>query len=295
MKIVRSLDPNKAHGWDSLSISMIKICDAEIVIPLCLIYEKCLATGKFPEIWKKANVLPVHKKESRQVKNTYRPISLLPICGQIFEKLIFDCIYEHLTDNQLITPNQSGFRPGDSTINQLLYITHSIHTAFEEYPSRETRAVFQDISKAFDKVWHEGLIFKLKSNGISGPLLVLIDSYLSNRKQLVVLNGKSSNWSPISAGVPQGSVLGPLFFLVYINDLVENVSSDAKLFADDTSLFTVVYDEGISADQLNRDLKVISDWAYQWKMQFNPDKNKQAIQVIFFTEKNKACSSTYTF
>ena len=133
----------------------------------------------------------------------------------------------------------------------------------------------------------EGLIFKLKSNGISGPLLVLIDSYLSNRKQRVVLNGKSSNWSPISAGVPQGSVLGPLFFLVYINDLVENVSSDAKLFADDTSLFAVVYDEGIAADQLNRDLKVISDWAYQWKMQFNPDKNKQAIQVIFSQKRTK--------
>ena len=105
LKIVRSLDSNKAHGWDSLSISMIKICDAEIVIPLCLIYEKCLATGKFPEIWKKANVLPIHKKESRQVKNNYRPISLLPTCGKIFEKVIFDCIYEHLTDNQLITPN----------------------------------------------------------------------------------------------------------------------------------------------------------------------------------------------
>ena len=174
--------------------------------------------------------------------------------------------YEHLTDNQLITPNQSMFRPGDSTINQLLYITYSIHTAFEEYPSRETRAVFPDISKAFDKVWHEGLIFKLKSNGISGPLLVLIDSYLSNRKQRVVLNGKSSNWSSIYEGVPHGSVLGPLFFLVDINDLVENVGSDAKLFADDTSLFTVVYDESTAADQLNRDIKVISDWAYQWKM-----------------------------
>ena len=117
---VRSLDSNKAHGWDSFSISIIKICDAEIVIPFCLIYEKCLATGKFPEIWKKANVLPIHKKESRQVKNNYRPISLLPISGKIFEKLTFDCICEHLTDNQLITPNQSGYRPGDSTINQLL-------------------------------------------------------------------------------------------------------------------------------------------------------------------------------
>ena len=90
-KIVRSLDSNKAHGWDSLSMSMIKICDAEIVISLCLIYEKCLATEKFLEIWKKANVLPIHKKESRQIKNNYRPISLLPVCGKIFEKLIYEC------------------------------------------------------------------------------------------------------------------------------------------------------------------------------------------------------------
>ena len=97
---------------------------------------------------------------------------------KISEKLIFDCIYEHLTENQLITPNQSRFRPDDSTINLLLHITHSMHTAFEEYPSRETRAVFLDISRAFDKVWHDGLIF---SNGISGLLLVLIESYLSAR------------------------------------------------------------------------------------------------------------------
>ena len=131
------------------------------------------------ESW--GNVLPTHKKESRQLKKNYRPISLLPICGKIFEKIIFDSIYKHFTDNKLFTPNQSGFRPGDSTINQLLYITHKIYSAFEDYPSRETRAVFLDISKAFDKVWHEGLIFKLKSYGISGGLLNLIISYLSNR------------------------------------------------------------------------------------------------------------------
>ena len=240
-----------------------------------------MMTGIFPDIWKKANVLPVHKKESRQIKKNYRPISLLRICGKIFEKVIFDAIYEHLTDNQLLTPNQSGFRPGDSTVNQLLYITHRIYAAFEEFPSRETRAVFLDISKAFDKVWHDGLILKLKNHGISGPLLALIESYLSNRKQRIVLNGKCSEWSSITAGVPQGSVLGPLFFLVYINDLVDDLSSDAKLFADDTSLFTIVYDENIAAEQLNNDLKIISEWAYQWKMQFNPDKTKQAVQVIF--------------
>ena len=144
-----------------------------------------------------------------------------------------------------------------------------------------------DISKAFDKVWHDGLIFKLESYGITGPLLGLINWYLADRYQRVVLNGKCSKWSPIRAGVPQGSVLGPLLFLVYINDLVDNITSDAKLFADDTSLFTVVYDENIAAEQLNRDLKIIAEWAYQWKMQFNPDVTKQAVQVIFSQKRDK--------
>ena len=144
-----------------------------------------------------------------------------------------------------------------------------------------------DISKAFDKVWHDGLIFKLESYGISSPLLGLINSYLANRYQRVVLNGKCSQWSPIRAEVPQGSVLEPLPFLVYINDLVDNISSDAKLFADDTSLFTVVYDENIATEQLNRDLKIIAEWAFQWKVQFNLDVTKQAIQVIFSQKRNK--------
>ena len=143
------------------------------------------------------------------------------------------------------------------------FYTSLIYAAFEEFPSRETRAVFLDISKAIDKVWHDGLIFKLKTYGVSGPFLTLIKSYLMNRKQRVVLNGKCSEWSEITAGVPQGSVLGPLFFLIYINDLVDGLSSEAKLFADDTSLFTIVYDENIAASQLNKDLKVISEWAYQ--------------------------------
>ena len=151
----------------------------------------------------------------------------------------------------------------------------------------ETRAVFLDISKAFDKVWHNGLIFKLESYGITGPLLGLINSYLANCYQRVVLNEKCSKWSPIIAGVPQGSLLGSLLFLVYINDLVDNISSDAKLFADDTSLFTVVYDENIATEQLNRDLKIIAEWAYQWKMQFNPDVTKQAVQVIFSQKRDK--------
>ena len=137
---------------------MIKLYDNTIVLPLRLVYEKCLATCTYPQNWKMANVLPIHKKESRQIKKNYRPISLLPICGKIFEKILFDKIYNHLCDNELLSPNQSGFPPGDSTVNQMIAITHQIHVAFEEYLSRETLAVFLDISKAFDKVWHDGLL-----------------------------------------------------------------------------------------------------------------------------------------
>ena len=198
---------------------------------------------------------------------------------------MFDATYEHLCANQLLKPNQSGFRPGDSTVNQLLSITHQIYSALEEFPSRETRTVFLGMSKAFDKVWHDGLPFKLKNYGISGSLFNN-KGFSSQSSTTSRFKRKNSHWSSIIAGVPQGSVLGPLFFLIYINDLVDNISSESKLFADDTSLFTVVYDFDIAANRLNRDLEIISTWAYQWKMQFNPDKNKQAIQVIFSQKKD---------
>ena len=134
----------------------------------------------------------------------------------MFEKLIFNALSFYLNSNNLITPNQSGFRPGDSCSNQLLFLVNEIHKAFENPKSLEVRAVFLDISKAFDKVWHDGLLFKLKQNGVSGKLLKFFESYLQNRKQRVSLNGFNSEYSVIESGVPQGSVLGPLLFLVYI-------------------------------------------------------------------------------
>ena len=228
---------------------------------------------------------PVHKKNNRQIKSNYRPISLLPICGKILEKIIFDQVYSFLNENRLISTNQSGFRPGDSTIYQLISITSNIYKTFEKHD--ETRALFLDISKAFDKVWHEGLIFKLKCNGISGSLLDFLENYLQNRHQRVVLNGSKSDWRSISAGVPQGSVLGPLLFLVYINDLTDNISSQMRLFADDSSLFTPVKGVNETNVKLNQDLQTITNWAYQWKMVFNPDITKQAVEVIFSFKKEK--------
>ena len=175
LRIIRNLNPNKAHGWDEISVRMIKMRDNSLIIPLKLIFQNCLRHGIFPETWKRANVVPVHKKNEKNLKENYRPISLLPIFSKILEKLIYESLYSYLERENLLNSNQSGFRPGDSTINQLLSITHSVFEAFDCNPTLEVRSVYLDISKAFDRVWHEGLIYKLKS-------------FLSNRKQRTVLH-----------------------------------------------------------------------------------------------------------
>ena len=281
ISLIRKINPSKATGSDGISGQMLLLCDDSAILPLKIIFSNILSTSIYPDLWKIANVTPIFKKGDKQLIKNYRPISLLPICGKILEKIIFNHLYSYLTANRLITKNQSGFRPGDSTTNQLLYLVDEIHQAFDSAECFEVRAVFLDISKAFDKVWHDGLIFKLKQNGVSGGLLKLFQNYLSNRKQRVVLNGSHSDYSAIESGVPQGSVLGPLLFLIYINDLERNIKSKIKFFADDTMLFSLVKDPEISANDLNHDLDAIRQWADQWKLEFNPDPTKQATEVLF--------------
>ena len=286
ISLIRNINPNKATGSDGISGQMLLLCDDSAILPLKIIFRNILLTSIYPDTWKLANVTPIFKKGDKQLIKNYRPISLLPICGKIFEKIIFNNLYSYFNVNNLITKNQSGFRPGDSTTNQLLYLVNEIHQAFENPKSLEVRAVFLDISKAFDKVWHDGLIFKLKQNGVSGSLLMFFQNYLNNRKQCVVLNGSHSSYSTVKSGVPQGSVLGPLLFLIYINDLERNIKSNIKFFADDTMLFSIVKDPALSANNLNHDLGIIQQWAHQWKMEFNPDPTKQATEVLFSCKKS---------
>ena len=166
---------------------MIKICHSSIVTPIQIIFKTCIHDGTFPDKWKMSNVCPIHKKDAKNRKENYRPISLLPILSKIFEKVIFDSLYDYFIHNDLLTPCQSGFIKGDSCVNQLLAITHEIHKNLDANPSIDTVGIFLDMSKAFDKVWHNGLICKLQSYGVHSNLLLLLKKYLSNRKQ----NGQS--------------------------------------------------------------------------------------------------------
>ena len=221
----------------------------------------------FPSQWRMANVVPAYKRDDKQNVKNYRPVSLLPIFGKDFERLIYSEMYSFFIENDLISANQSGFKQSDSCINQLLSITHEIYQSLDQ--GYEVRGVFLDISKEFDKVWHKGLLF-----------LRILENFLNERKQNV-LNGQTSSWSDVLAGVPQGSILGPLLFLIYINDLSDGLQCNPKLFADNTSLFSMVYNITEATNNLNNDLAIITKWAHQWKMSFNPDISKQAHEVIF--------------
>ena len=147
--------------------------------------------------------------------------------------------------------------------------------------SHEVRGVFLDISIVFDKVWHDGIVFKSTQNEVSENLLKLLGDFLSETKQSLVLNSQVTTWTNITARVPQGSILGPLLFLIYINNLSENLSTNVKLFADDTSVISVIHDSQTSGNDLNKDLGIVRNWTFQWKMNFNPDSTKQAQEVIF--------------
>ena len=167
--VINKLDPNKAHGHDMISIRMIKLCRDSIYKPLGMIFKSCLNQGIFPAECKKANVVPLYIKGDHQCVKNDRPVFLLPVFSKIFERLIYNAMFKHVLDNNLISSNQSSLKPGESCINQVIAITHEIFKGFHD--GLEIRGVFLDISKAFNKVWHEELIHKLRRNGICGNLL----------------------------------------------------------------------------------------------------------------------------
>ena len=173
-------------------------------------FQNCLPSGKFPSKWKKANFVPTFKKGDKQCRKKYRPVSILPVCGKVFEQLLFNNMFSFFPENDLKSPKQSRFRPGDSCTNQLLSSTYEILSVFDD--SHEVRGIFLDISKAFDRVWREGLLFESQRNRMSGELITLIKELLSCRKQRVVLNGWHLSWVDVKVRVPEGQFLVLYYF-----------------------------------------------------------------------------------
>ena len=181
----------------------------------------------------------------------------------------------HFIENSIISERQAAYLKGDSTVNQLLYIVHLIRTSWAH--GKITQGIFLDVSAAFDKVWHSGLIAKLDQVSVEGTCLELFKSYLTNRKQIVVIEGNKSNIKDVTAGVPQGSRLGPLLFILYVNDILDDLESEVMIFADDTTLLATGHDPAETSATINRDLQKISEWATKWKVTFNASKSKDMI------------------
>ena len=272
LDLLKCIDTSKATGPDGISPKLLFEAGHTIVPSLTKLFNMCLASCKVPQMWKFANVLPLYKNGDRGSINNYRPVSLLSCTSKLLERIIFKNLYNYIRDNNILTPHQSGFQSGDSTTNQLAYLYHMFSQALDS--KKDIKIVFCDISKAFDRVWHDALLYKLRKIGVGGNLLEFLKDYLSNRYQRVVVEGKTSEPGLIKAGVPQGSVLGPLLFLIYINDLPDNLVSNIKLFADDTSLYIEVDDEERAAEIMNTDLQTIKSWADQWLVNFSANKTK---------------------
>jgi hypothetical protein len=209
--LLKCIDTSKATGPDGISPRMLREAAPAIAEPLSNLFNLSLLNHKVPTAWKRANVVPIHKKNSRNIVDNYRPISLLSCVGKLMERIIFKHLFNHVRDNKILSEFQSGFVPGDSTVNQLVQLYHLFSEALDQ--KKDVRIVFCDISKAFDRVWHKGLLHKLEKIGINGDLLEWFKNYLDHRCQRVLIEGESSDWGTLKAGVPQGSVLGPLYFL----------------------------------------------------------------------------------
>ena len=268
---IKKLNASKSPGPDELYPREIKEVEKELAPHLHDIYKTSLEQRKAVSDWKLQNITPLFKKGSKDDPGNHRPVSLTSVPGKMLESIIAEDITKHLESSDLITDSQHGFRRGRSCLTNLLEFFHDIFSLYDK--SRAVDILYLDFKKAFDKVPHKRLMAKVRSYGIIDEVGDWIEDWLTGRKQRVVINGSSSTWRDVSSGVPQGSVLGPLLFIIYINDLDQGTISKISKFADDTKI-------GINAndikavENLQEDLKRIGEWSEIWQMPFNLDKCK---------------------
>ena len=268
-KLLRDLNPSKASGPDNIPNKILKECSVELAPLLAALFNQSLTSGELPDDWTTANVTPVFKKGSKSDPSNYRPISLTSVVCKCLEHVIHRHIMFHIEKHQILTDCQHGFRKNRGCDTQLLITVDDIARSVEK--GKQVDAVLLDFSKAFDRVPHQRLLIKLKHYGITGNLNKWISNFLTTRSQRVVLEGEFSTTAEVISGVPQGTVLGPLLFLLYVNDIPSYVSSKTRLFADDGLLYREI-NSSSDATTLQKDLDALCRWESEWEMKFNSDK-----------------------
>ena len=286
-KLLSKLNPYKSSGPDTVSARFLKEVANEIAPALTLLFNASLCQGLIPNEWKEALINPIYKsgKKDRGNAENYRPISLTSVTCKVLEHIIHSNVMSHLENNGILSDVQHGFRKRRSCETQLVVVINDFAKALNNADQLDT--VLLDFSKAFDKVNHRKLYLKLDHYGIRGKLLDWFKDFLTGRTQQVVINGESSSKANVTSGVPQGTVLGPLLFLIYINDLPEKVDS-LRLFAHDSYLYRTINSTQRSL-QLQEDLNALIEWEKQWSMEFHPDKCK----ILRITNKLKPIMKDY--
>ena len=270
------LDPQKSMGPDKIPNSILKNLSKELSIPLTTIFNKSLSEGSLPEDWKTADVTAIFKKGNKSDPGNYRPVSLTSPIGKVLESFIKDQLQDFMESNNFLSDCQHGFRSNRSCVTQLLQTMNDLTKYTDNHENVDM--FYLDFSKAFDTVPHQRLLSKLSAYGISGKILDWIANFLQNRKQRVKVGTSYSSYSNIDSGIPQGSILGPTLFIIFINDLPEHVKSNCKIFADDSKIY------GPSSDhsQLQKDLDSLMKWSNTWQLKFNIKK----CSVLYFGKKN---------
>jgi hypothetical protein len=274
-RVLSALDPSSSMGPDDLHPQLLKSCADELSLPLCLIFQKSMRTGLVPGIWSKSLVVPIFKAKSHTDSLNYRPVSLTLVCCKSMERMVVARLTEYLEINDILSPHQYGFRSGRSTEDQLLLTYEDVGRWVDE--GYVSDVIMLDFSKAFDVVSHAVLLSKLELLGICGSLLAWISAFLSDRVMSVCVSGCMSSPVDVTSGVPQGSVLGPLLFLIYINHVSSGLLCKFKAFADDYKLYlrysrkdTEAAIQGVQS--LQRGLDTVDSVARSWNLGLNPDK-----------------------
>ena len=277
---LEKLNVRKSCGPDDIHPHVLQRTASAICVPLTIVFKLSLDSGECPDDWKVANVTPIYKKGDRTDPANYRPVSLTSQVCKVMESLVRAKIIQHLDENNLISEAQHGFREGRSCLTNLLETLEAWTKIIDDGDGIDV--AYLDFRKAFDLVSHKHLIHKLTKYGISGQIIEWVKNFLDNRTQRVLIRGTASSYHKVTSGVPQGSVLGPILFLIFINDLPLKVLSPLSLFADDSKIFTRIIDASnadknytnIGSEVLQQDLNCVLKWAKKWKMEFNVDKCK---------------------